>query len=168
MEDASLELKEIKQIVELMNKHELSYFHLEKGDFCIELKKGADFDSIQEVLASAASLPRTESLPASPPPIAPAAAPTVAAGPSAEPVDAEQEMIKAPMVGTFYRAATEGDEPFVKVGQAVEADTTVCLIEAMKTFNEIKAETSGVIAEICVENARPVQFEDPLFIIKPA
>ena len=161
-----MELKEIKQIVELMNKHELSYFHLEKDNICLELKKGVDLEAMQELLAKApvAAAPQISAPPAALP-TAPANAPAAAGdAPSAE----EGDVIKAPMVGTFYRAADPDSEPFVKVGSEVEPDTTICMIEAMKTFNEIKAECRGTIVKILVDNAQPVGFEDPLFVIKPA
>lgn len=161
-----MEFKEIKQIVELMNKHELSYFHLERDDFCLKLKKGLDPEALRSLMASMPSVSHGYPPPAyhAPAAAAPAGKPAPGGG------DEEFEggvAIKAPMVGTFYRAASEGVEPFVKVGQEVSEDTTVCLIEAMKTFNEIKAEKSGIVVKICVENAQPVQYDDPLFIIKP-
>ena len=96
---------------------------------------------------------------------APAAAPAVAeAAPAAEPV-VEGKTVTSPMVGTFYRAPNPGAEPFVKVGDQVEAGQTLGIIEAMKLLNEIEAETSGTVKEICVENAQPVEFGQPLFII---
>lgn len=96
---------------------------------------------------------------------APAAAPATAeAAPAAEPV-VEGKTVTSPMVGTFYRAPNPGAEPFVKVGDHVEAGQTLGIIEAMKLLNEIEAETSGTVKEICVENAQPVEFGQPLFII---
>ena len=96
---------------------------------------------------------------------APAAAPAAAeAAPAAEPV-VEGKTLTSPMVGTFYRAPNPGAEPFVKVGDHVEAGQTLGIIEAMKLLNEIEAETSGTVKEICVENAQPVEFGQPLFII---
>jgi acetyl-CoA carboxylase biotin carboxyl carrier protein len=168
-EEETLEFKEIKQIVELMNKHELSYFHLERGDFCLELKKGLDTESLQELLASARNAV---------PSIAPQmqmARPGLAEGgsmgnaalPSGGSEEAGTDTINAPMVGTFYRAASPESEPYAKVGQVVDENTTICVIEAMKTFNEIKAEKRGTIVKILVENAQPVQYDDPLFVIKP-
>ncbi len=161
-----MDYKEIKQIVELMNKNELSYFHLEKDDFCLELKKGVDRESIQELLASAQ--PVLSAAPA-PPPASTPVPPSLFGGGSDEELDLEGgEVIKAPMVGTFYRSSSPDAPPYAKVGQDVEEDTTVCIIEAMKTFNEIKAEQRGTIVKILVENAQPVQYDDPLFVIKPA
>ena len=167
LEDASLEFKEIKQIVELMNKHELSYFHLERDDFCLKLKKGLDPEALRALMSS---MPAAVAVPGygSPAAHGPIPSAVVTDGQGAEEDETEGGIvIKAPMVGTFYRAASEGTEPFVKVGQEVSEDTTVCLIEAMKTFNEIKAEKAGIVVKICVENAQPVQYDDPLFILKP-
>lgn len=102
------------------------------------------------------------------------AAPVVAAAPAtpaaAAPAPAEEPVVQgktvtSPMVGTFYRAPNPGAEPFVKVGDHVEAGQTLGIIEAMKLLNEIEAETSGTVKEICVENAQPVEFGQPLFII---
>lgn len=102
------------------------------------------------------------------------AAPVVAAAPAtpaaAAPAPAEEPIVQgktvtSPMVGTFYRAPNPGAEPFVKVGDHVEAGQTLGIIEAMKLLNEIEAETSGTVKEICVENAQPVEFGQPLFII---
>ena len=95
---------------------------------------------------------------------APAAPTASAAAPAAEPV-VQGTTVTSPMVGTFYRAPNPGAEPFVKVGDHVEAGQTLGIIEAMKLLNEIEAETSGTIKEICVENAQPVEFGQPLFII---
>lgn len=100
---------------------------------------------------------------AAPTPAAPAA---TAAEPAAKPEPVvEGTTVTSPMVGTFYRAPNPGAEPFVKVGDHVEAGQTLGIIEAMKLLNEIEAETSGTIKEICVENAQPVEFGQPLFII---
>lgn len=97
---------------------------------------------------------------------APAAPATAAAEPAAKPEPVvEGTTVTSPMVGTFYRAPNPGAEPFVKVGDHVEAGQTLGIIEAMKLLNEIEAETSGTIKEICVENAQPVEFGQPLFII---
>ncbi|MFT5465674.1 MAG: acetyl-CoA carboxylase biotin carboxyl carrier protein [Verrucomicrobiales bacterium] len=162
-----MDIKEIKQIVELMNKNELSYFHLERDDFRLKLKKGADFDALQTALAS---MPSASAAPAAAPAAAPVAASASAAGaPAAEAApEFDGDPFESPMVGTFYRSASPDSDAFVKVGQEVDADTTLCVIEAMKVFNEIKAERSGVITKILLENAQPVQYGEPLFIIKSA
>lgn len=160
-----MDLKEIRQIVELMNKHELSYFHMEKDGFRLKLKKGADLDSMQQMLSrlSAATPAQVATGPVALPPIQPLTPP----GGEGEAVE-EGDVFKAPMVGTYYAAANPESDSFVKIGSQVDEDTTLCVIEAMKTFNEIKAECRGTIVQILVDNAQPVQYDDPLFIIKPA
>lgn len=159
-----MELKEIKQIVELMDKFELSYFHLEKDDFRIKLKKGSDMDALRAALAA---MPAPQIAPAYS--AGPAAAPAgTTSGAGAAPAEDEGDVFESPMVGTFYRSSSPDSESFVKVGQEIDGETTLCVIEAMKVFNEIKAERSGTIVKILVENAQPVQYGEPLFIIKPA
>jgi len=157
-----VDLKDIKQIVELMNEHELSYFHLEKEDFDLKLKKGIDADAIRAAMPTqmmAAPAP----VAAAPAAAAPAAAP--AAGGDAAPA-AEGEAIASPMVGTFYRKASPDAPNFVEVGDTISEGQTLCIIEAMKVMNEIKAEKSGTITAIPVDDSTPVQFGDTLFNIK--
>ncbi len=158
---AIVDLKLIRQIVELMNEHGLSHFHLEKKDFNLKLKKGADLDSLRELLGSlpAASTPAL----AAPAPAAPAPAP--GSGGAEEAVD-DSRAITSPMVGTFYRKPAPDAADFVEVGDSVSEGQTLCIIEAMKVMNEIKAETSGTIAEIAVEDSTPVQYGDVLFRLK--
>jgi acetyl-CoA carboxylase biotin carboxyl carrier protein len=150
-----LDLKEIKELIALMRRNELSEFEMEKEGFRINLKKGSD-----PVLAPApiAYAPAPQS---SQPPPAPALAGPVAA----EPKPAPRE-ITSPMVGTFYSAATPEANAYVQPGTEVTEETVVCIIEAMKVMNEIKAETRGVIAEVMVENGKPVQYGQALFRLK--
>lgn len=153
-----MDLKKIRQIIELMNEHELSLFHLEEKDFNIKLKKGVDLDAVKDLLGG---LPRAAS--------APAVGPASAAAPSGDPAEApveNGEAIPSPMVGTFYQRPSPDQDPFVSVGDTVSEGQTLCIIEAMKVMNEIKAETGGTITEICVEDASPVQYGDALFRIK--
>ena len=154
----TVDLKDIKKIVELMNEHELSYFHLEKEEFNLKLKKGADPDTVQPLMMhSPAAAP-------APAPAAPAAAPAAAA--PAEAAGSGDEEITSPMVGTFYTKPAPDAASFVKVGDTVSKGQTLCIIEAMKVMNEIEAEVSGTITTILVEDGTPVQFGDPLFTIK--
>lgn len=102
---------------------------------------------------------------------APVAAPAAAAAPSAAPAPApapDGKPIQSPMVGTFYRSPSPEAEPFVQRGTSVKPDTVICIIEAMKVLNEIRAETSGVIVDVLVENGQPVEFGQPLFLIRPS
>ncbi|MGJ8672928.1 acetyl-CoA carboxylase biotin carboxyl carrier protein [Rubritalea sp.] len=147
---------DIRKIVELMDEHDLSYFHLEKEDFNLKLKKGLDADSVQ---AAFAAMPAQVA--AAPAPATPVAAPAPAA--DVAPVG---ETINSPMVGTFYGKPTPDSPNFIEVGDTVSEGQTICIIEAMKVMNEIKAETSGVVAAINAEDATPVQYGDPLFTLK--
>jgi len=157
-----VDLKDIKKIVELMNEHELSYFHLEKEEFNLKLKKGADVDAIKNLLSA---MPQVAPAPVAAAPVAAAApAPAPAADAAAPATDGEP--ITSPMVGTFYRKPAPDAPNFVEVGATISEGQTICIIEAMKVMNEIKAEKSGTITSIAADDATPVQFGDTLFTIK--
>jgi len=152
-----VDLKEIRNIVELMNEHGLTHFDLSKKDFQLVLKKGVDADALRSLAAS-----HPAPLAASPALAAPAPA---GSDPAAAPV-ADGSEITSPMVGTFYRKPAPDADNFVDVGSSVSEGQTICIIEAMKVMNEIKAEQSGTITEVMVEDGNPVQFGDVLFRIK--
>jgi acetyl-CoA carboxylase biotin carboxyl carrier protein len=152
-----VDLSEIRKIVKLMDDHGLSVFQFEKEDFSIKLKKGADLEDLQRALASA---------PASPAVAAPAPVSYSAVDSSPPTESASGEAINSPMVGTFYRKSSPETPSFVNVGDSISEGQTLCIIEAMKVMNEIKAETSGTITEICIEDGNSVQFGDVLFRIK--
>ena len=154
-----MDLKDIKAIIDLMRKNQLSEFELERQDFKIKLKRGGGPVPPSAEDAGYYGLP-----PANP---ATAALPVPAAGPAVAPGPALLE-IKSPMIGTFYRAPSPESQDYVEVGSEVNPDTIVCLIEAMKVMNEIKAEVKGVVTQILVENAKPVEFGQPLFRIRPS
>ncbi|MBW0000426.1 MAG: acetyl-CoA carboxylase biotin carboxyl carrier protein [Verrucomicrobia bacterium] len=145
-----MELKEIKAIIDLMKKNDLAVFKLEKEGFKLELEAQRP---VAPIVTAAPSPPAAT--------VAPIAASPVPA-PAAE-TRREFKEIVSPMVGTFYRAPSPESAPYVQVGQDVDEETVVCIIEAMKVMNEIKAEMRGVIAEVLVENGTPVQFGQPLF-----
>jgi acetyl-CoA carboxylase biotin carboxyl carrier protein len=149
-----LDLKDIKAIIDLMKKNDLSVFEMEKDGFRLKLQKGA---GEQTVFTSPAPAPAAAA--------APAAATTAASASEAAAKSALKDVL-SPMVGTFYRAGSPESPPFVDVGKEVSEETVVCIIEAMKVMNEIKAETKGVIAEIVAENGKPVQFGQVLFRVK--
>jgi acetyl-CoA carboxylase biotin carboxyl carrier protein len=153
-----LELKDIKAIIDLMRKNDLSVFEMEKEGFRLKLQKGAG----EQTVFSAPVLPQMLAAPVAAAPMASAGAPAAAAP---APAEATRE-ITSPMVGTFYRAASPESPPFIDVGQEVNEDTVVCIIEAMKVMNEIKAEVKGVIAEVVAENGKPVQFGQALFKVR--
>ena len=146
-----MDLKEIKELIALMRKNDLSVFKMEKEGFKITLKKGTDF---QPVITTTVA------------PVALAAAPAAVAVSAPEAAASSLREITSPMVGTFYATASPDSPPYVAVGQEVTEDTVVCIIEAMKVMNEIKAEVRGVIAEVVAENGTPVQFGQALFKVK--
>jgi acetyl-CoA carboxylase biotin carboxyl carrier protein len=149
------DIKEIKTIIDLMKKNDLSVFEIEKEGFRLKLEKAPSVSSAVAPSPAVAAPPRAaSSAPESAPPT-PKAIETV-----------PMKEIVSPMVGTFYQSASPDSPPFVDVGKSVTEDTVVCIIEAMKVMNEIKAETSGVIAEVAVENGKPVQFGQVLFRVR--
>lgn len=156
-----MEIKEIKQVIELMNEHDLSLFHLERDGVKIKLKKGADLDAVLASLSQ--NSPAQQGAQTTEAPSEPQALPAPVESVSEVPV----HTISAPTVGTFYRQSEPESPPFVKVGDKVDEDTVVCIIEAMKVMNEIKAETKGTIQRILADDSKPVQFGDPLFEILP-
>ena len=159
-----MELKDIKAIIDLMKKNDLSVFEMEKEGFRLKLQKGA---GEQTIFAPPPALPPVVALPVSPAtPTADSGAATAPTAPPAAPVEAASKEITSPMVGTFYRAASPESPPFAEIGQQVSEDTVVCIIEAMKVMNEIKAEVKGVIAEVVAENGKPVQFGQTLFKVR--
>jgi len=161
-----MKLEEIKSIVKLMSENDLTEFKIESEDMHLCIRRGASGIAPAAVPASVVQLQpqaaavQTAAVPAPAPAAAPVSAPAPAAAPD------KNKIIESPIVGTFYRSSTPGSDAFVKVGSKVEADQTVCIIEAMKVMNEIKAEKSGVIKEILVENGEPVEFGQPLFVLE--
>jgi acetyl-CoA carboxylase biotin carboxyl carrier protein len=149
------DIKEIKAIIDLMKKNDLSVFEIEKEGFRLKLQRGPSGQA-------AAAAPLSMAVP-------PKAATTASEAVPALPKTIESVQLKeivSPMVGTFYRAASPDAAPFVDVGKTVTEETVVCIIEAMKVMNEIKAETNGVIAEVVAENGKPVQFGQVLFKVR--
>jgi acetyl-CoA carboxylase biotin carboxyl carrier protein len=148
----------LSQIVELMASADLNTVDVRDGDRRVILKRGAVAGPVQMVAA-----PQHVAVPT-----APQAKPASGA-PEEAPAESDEGLNKivSPMVGTFYAAPKPGEKPFVAVGTHVSEDTDVCIIEAMKTFNNIKAETNGTIARILVQDGQPVEFGTVLFLIKP-
>lgn len=152
-----------------MKRNDLSLFHLEREGFKIKLRKGVDFDTMVDKLGSGVTMAAPMHATAPIPHHEPASAADSGPDDTAEaPAAVGSAKILSPMVGTFYRAAGPGEKVFANIGDSVTEGTTVCIIEAMKVMNEIKAEASGVITKVLVDDATPVQFETPLFEIKPA
>jgi acetyl-CoA carboxylase biotin carboxyl carrier protein len=149
----------LEQLVELMGANDLNTVDLRDGEKRVVLKRGA---AIQ--YATAAPVAASTSASSASQPSAGAAG---ASGASSEDPDSKLIPIKSPMVGTFYAAPKQGEKPYVSVGSAVNEETDVCIIEAMKVFNVIKAETSGTIAKIMIQDGQPVEHGTVLFLVKP-
>lgn len=140
------DVKRIREIIELMEEHDLSAVDLQQGDEKIKLNRG----SVSPVYSA-------------PPTVAAAAGPVPADSQS----DAGTITVNAPMVGTFYARANPESDPFVKVGDMVSEDTVVCIVEAMKVFNEIPAECSGKVVEVLVKDQEAIDFGKPMFRVEP-
>jgi acetyl-CoA carboxylase biotin carboxyl carrier protein len=152
-----MDVDEIHRLIELMNKNDLLELELVEDSKKIRLKKKYD-GGPRVIAAPMAAAPMAAAAPAQASGPAPAAAPAAHAGTVA---------IKSPMVGTFYRAANPESPPYADEGDEVGKDTTVCIVEAMKVFNEIKAEVEGTIVAVLIENGQTVEYGQPMFLVKP-
>jgi acetyl-CoA carboxylase biotin carboxyl carrier protein len=150
-----MEFKEIKRIVELMKSNDLSEFSLKDAEFELSLKRGGD--EPQVVYAAA------------PAPAAAGFAPAAPAAAAAPVVDENEGLIEipSPIVGTFYRKPAPDADNFAEIGTEITEDSVVCIVEAMKVMNEIKADVKGIIKKILVDDASPVQYGQPLFLVEP-
>ena len=156
-----MELKDIKAIIDLMKKNSITEFELEEKDSKLRLKRGLSGSA--QVSQSDDSYP-VMAMPVTAPIVSVSApVPTAASIANTGEID-----IKSPMIGTFYRSPSPDSASYVDVGAEVGPESVVCIIEAMKVMNEIKAEVRGVITQILVENGKPVEFGQPLFKVRPA
>ena len=152
-----MDLKQIQDLVKMVNKSNISELSIEEKDIKITIKQKED------KYVTAAPVQQCQALPAAAP--APfAAAPAVAA----DPVTSNLITIKSPMIGTFYRRLSPDKPNLVDEGDEVKSGKVVCIIEAMKLFNEIESEISGKIVKVLVEDSTPVEFDQPLFLVEPA
>jgi acetyl-CoA carboxylase biotin carboxyl carrier protein len=165
-----LDLKELKEILQILEEKEITEFELEEEGMKLRIRKAAASSNHS---APAPVLPLQ--MPAAMPPVAtappasapPAPSPPPAAPAPAEVADASLVVVKSPIVGTFYRAPDPNSAPFVNVGDRVRVGQVLCIIEAMKLMNEIEAEVAGEIVKVHHESGQPVQYGDPLFTIRP-
>lgn len=156
-----MDLRKVKTLIDLVQQSGISELEIQEGEERVRISRGpiahaGNAGSGQQPQVYAANPMMFQS------PSMPAEAPATAGPVTAEP---EGQVLKSPMVGTFYRSSSPGGKPFVEVGQTVSADTHVCIIEAMKLLNEIEAGHAGVIKEIFVENGQPVEYGQPLMVI---
>lgn len=149
------DVRKIRRLIELMKEHDLNEIDLRDGDVRVRLRKGGE-TIVAETRPIVSAAPAAATVPASP-----------SSGPVPSPAADTSVVIKSPMVGTFYTAPNPEAPPFVKVGDHVGVDTVVCVIEAMKVFNEIPAEQTGKIVACLVQNGSPIEFGQPLFKIDP-
>jgi acetyl-CoA carboxylase biotin carboxyl carrier protein len=154
----------LEQIVQLMSANDLNTVDLRDGDKRVVLKRGANVVQYAAAMTQPA-MAFPSAAPASQPP---AGAAGSSASEAADTADSKLVPIKSPMVGTFYAAPKQGEKPFVSVGSSVNEESDVCIIEAMKVFNVIKAETSGTIAKVMIQDGQPVEHGTVLFLVKPA
>ncbi|MEL6852969.1 MAG: acetyl-CoA carboxylase biotin carboxyl carrier protein [Bacteroidota bacterium] len=168
-----MEFIEIQDILRLVNRTNLTEVEIEKKDFRIKIRrKSPESNVIYTTQTSAAppvaAVPPVAAAPATPPPAAEAPVAEKPAEATSAPADnANLLEFKSPMIGTFYRAPNPETPPFIKVGDVVEKGQVVCIVEAMKLFNEIESEVSGKVVKILVEDAQPVEYDQVLFVVDP-
>ncbi len=161
-----MKTKEIRDLIDFISKSGLNEVSIETEDLKIAIKRDAETRVIE---SSAAPAPVAAAAPAPAP--APAAAPAAEAPKADAPAaggDSNYVEVKSPMIGTFYRTPNPDSPPFVSVGDKIEKGQTVCIVEAMKLFNEIETEVSGTIVKVMVENASPVEYDQVLFLVDPS
>jgi acetyl-CoA carboxylase biotin carboxyl carrier protein len=164
-----MKISEIKELIQLVSDLEISEMELQKEEFKLILRKGGQETQVQVLpyqvaptLHNSMGMAPYNPMMTATPALAPA--PTMA--PESVVTTAKGQPLKAPMVGTFYRASRPESEPFAKIGDRVKKGQTLCIIEAMKLMNEIEAEFSGIVVDILVEDGQPVEYGQPLFIVE--
>jgi acetyl-CoA carboxylase biotin carboxyl carrier protein len=158
-----MDMKTIQDLVKIINKTNIAEISIEEADFKVTIKQKED----KTEFYATPSQPMYMSAPPAPAPAPAAAAPTTIAPAPAAPA-ANTITIKSPMIGTFYRNSAPDKPPFVGVGDEVAVGQVVCIVEAMKLFNEIESEVKGKIVKVLVEDASPVEYDQPLFLVEPA
>jgi acetyl-CoA carboxylase biotin carboxyl carrier protein len=160
-----MDIKQVHELVKIINKTNIAEISIEEEGLKITIKQKED--PAPQVIAAPA---HTTYIPAAAPAVAPAPAPAPAAPKAAEPAPAVDNLltIKSPMIGTFYRSPSPDKPSFVNVGDDVTVGKVVCIVEAMKLFNEIESEVKGRIVKVLVEDASPVEYDQPLFLVEPA
>ncbi|MBY8965932.1 acetyl-CoA carboxylase biotin carboxyl carrier protein [Algiphilus sp. NNCM1] len=151
-----MDIRTIKKLIELLEQSGIAELEVQQGEESVRISRHGS----QVAVAPAAAAPAAAPAPSSPAP-APVETPAATA-------DHHANTMRAPMVGTFYRAPAPGAQAFVDIGQTVRAGQTLCIIEAMKMLNQIEADRDGVISQILVDNGEPVEYDQPLFVIDPA
>lgn len=164
-----MEFKQIQELIKAINKSNISELSVEEGDFKITIKQAQTISETQFVAVQAPmpqmlpqAAPQAAALPAAP-------APAAQAAPAAAPAANDKLItIKSPMIGTFYRSPSPDKPSFVNVGDDIKQGDVLCIVEAMKLFNEIESEVSGKIVKVLIDDASPVEYDQPLFLVEPA
>lgn len=155
-----MDLRKIKKLIELLEESELAEIEIHEGEESVRLIRNHPQPASTQTISAPAPAP------------APAQPSSAGTGQPAESESAQElpegEVVRSPMVGTFYAAPSPEADPFVKVGSRVSSGDTLCLVEAMKMFNQIEAEFSGEVVAVLVEDGQPVEFDEPLFVIRKA
>jgi acetyl-CoA carboxylase biotin carboxyl carrier protein len=170
-----MDFQQIQELIKLVNKSKLSHFVLKEGDFKLVIKahheEEGNGQAMQQPTMMYSSAPQmvmqaapVQAAPAAAPEVAPVAAAPAAPAPAAPAGNVKE--IKSPMVGTFYRSAGPDKPQFVKIGDTVEQGQTVCIIEAMKLFNELESDITGKLIKVLVEDGKPVEYDQPLFLVE--
>lgn len=154
-----MDLRKLKKLIDLVEQSGIAELEITEGEEKVRISRGIMSGAIAAQTPAHHAMPMMQAAPAAPVAVAPATLP------EPETAAPEGHVMKAPMVGTFYRASAPGAKPFVDVGQSVAAGDIVCIIEAMKLLNEIEADQAGVIKAVLVENGQPVEYGQPLFVI---
>jgi acetyl-CoA carboxylase biotin carboxyl carrier protein len=156
-----VDIRKIKKLIELLEESSLTEMEIIEGEESVRLSRGSSAHTgVAQHFMPAAPLP------AAAPPVAAAPVPAAVAPASEEPAVPEGTLVRSPMVGTYFSSSSPDAEPFVSMGKQVTEGETMCIIEAMKMFNQIEAELSGTVVAILVENGQPVEFDQPLFVIR--
>jgi acetyl-CoA carboxylase biotin carboxyl carrier protein len=171
-----MDFNQIQELIRLVSKSKVSEFIFKEGDFKLVIRNQNSSDHVQPQLVMQAPQPIVTM--AAPPQIiasapiqaqeSPALAPVEKSAPAADASNAKYITIKSPMVGTFYRSASPDKPPYIKIGDSVNPGMAICMIEAMKLFNEIECEVKGKIMQILVDDAKPVEYDQPLFLVDPS
>ena len=157
-----MKAKEIQDLIDFISKSGLEEVNIETEEFKIKVKRSSDAQV--RMVEQQAPAPAPVAAASSSPAPSPAPAPAAKSGPD----ESRYVTVKSPMIGTFYRSPNPDSDVFVKVGDKIKAGQPVCIIEAMKLFNEIESEVSGTIVKVLVENATPVEYDQPLFLVDPS
>ncbi len=160
-----MELKEIKELIKLVSESGVSEVEVERGDFKVSIKKVEEKTTIIQQAAAPVVQQLSAPVNSAAAPVATISTPAVTSAPA--PTASNLITIKSPMIGTYYKQPSPDKPSFVNVGDEIKVGQVLCIVEAMKLFNEIESEVSGKIVKILVENASPVEYDQPLFLVEP-